>query len=57
MLGASVICFELNAYVKSRIGVQGRFLHHCGDEFRYIPCLNERDDWIAALAQIAGKIT
>jgi protoporphyrin/coproporphyrin ferrochelatase len=26
-----------------------------GGEFRYIPCLNERAEWIAALADIAGK--
>ncbi len=29
------------------------FLAAGGKEFRYIPCLNERDDWIAALADIA----
>jgi ferrochelatase len=26
-----------------------------GGEFRYIPCLNERAEWISALADIAGK--
>lgn len=29
------------------------FLHAGGQEFRYIPCLNERPDWIAALADLA----
>lgn len=29
------------------------FLHAGGSEFGYIPCLNERDDWIAALADLA----
>ncbi|MFN6961073.1 MAG: ferrochelatase [Rhodocyclaceae bacterium] len=28
------------------------FLHAGGQEFRYIPCLNERCDWIAALADL-----
>ncbi len=30
------------------------FLGAGGSEFRYIPCLNERDDWIHALCQIAA---
>lgn len=30
------------------------FLEHGGKDFRYIPCLNERPDWIAALADIAA---
>jgi ferrochelatase len=29
------------------------FLENGGKEFNYIPCLNERSDWIAALADIA----
>jgi len=29
------------------------FLHAGGETFHYIPCLNERADWIAALADIA----
>lgn len=29
------------------------FLENGGNEFRYIPCLNERPDWIAALTDIA----
>jgi ferrochelatase len=28
------------------------FLAAGGGEFRYIPCLNERDDWIGALADL-----
>ncbi len=28
------------------------FLHAGGGEYHYIPCLNEREDWIAALAQL-----
>jgi protoporphyrin/coproporphyrin ferrochelatase len=37
------------------IGMECRhaFLAAGGKTFRYIPCLNERDDWIAALADIA----
>lgn len=30
------------------------FLEAGGKEFSYIPCLNERPDWIAALAHMAG---
>lgn len=30
------------------------FLGAGGSEFRYIPCLNERDDWIHGLCQIAA---
>ena len=33
--------------------VRAAFLAAGGGEFHYIPCLNERDDWIAALAAIA----
>jgi ferrochelatase len=29
------------------------FLHAGGSEFHYIPCLNERPDWIAAIADLA----
>ena len=29
------------------------FLTAGGKEYCYIPCLNERDDWIAALRDIA----
>jgi ferrochelatase len=29
------------------------FLHAGGEGFQYIPCLNERPDWIAALADLA----
>ena len=37
------------------IAMEGRnlFLHAGGQEFHYIPCLNERADWIRALADIA----
>lgn len=31
------------------------FLSAGGSEFHYIPCLNERDDWIQALARIAAE--
>ena len=31
------------------------FLHAGGDTFHYIPCLNERPDWIAALADLASS--
>lgn len=29
------------------------FMQAGGHEFHYIPCLNERDDWIQVLAEIA----
>src|SRR3990170_3399884 len=37
------------------IGIEGKeaFLAAGGKEFHFIPCLNERDDWIHALADIA----
>ncbi|GAB4124099.1 MAG: ferrochelatase [Sideroxydans sp.] len=36
------------------IAQEGRedFLHAGGGDYHYIPCLNERDDWIAALAKL-----
>ena len=37
------------------IAIEGRetFQHAGGGEFNYLPCLNERDDWIHALVTIA----
>ena len=36
---------------------QAAFLGAGGGEFRYIPCLNERDDWVQSLAEIvAGNL-
>jgi ferrochelatase len=37
------------------IAIEGRttFVQAGGQEFHYIPCLNERDDWIHVLADIA----
>ncbi|HTY98886.1 MAG TPA: ferrochelatase, partial [Rhodocyclaceae bacterium] len=37
------------------IGMECRaaFLAAGGEDFRYVPCLNERDDWIAALLDVA----
>ena len=37
------------------IGIEGKegFLAAGGKEFHFIPCLNEREDWIRALADIA----
>jgi ferrochelatase len=39
------------------IGVEGRkiFLGAGGKEFHLLPCLNERDDWVRALADIARQ--
>ena len=39
------------------IAIEGKavFLTAGGGDFHYIPCLNERDDWIHALADIAAK--
>ena len=39
------------------IGIEGRriFLGAGGAEFHLLPCLNERDDWIRALADIARQ--
>jgi protoporphyrin/coproporphyrin ferrochelatase len=38
------------------IALEGKslFLNAGGGEYHYIPCLNERDDWIHALADIAS---
>lgn len=33
--------------------VRAAFLTSGGQEFRYIPCLNDEAEWIAALGQIA----
>lgn len=41
------------------IAIEGKseFLKSGGREFHYIPCLNERDDWVKALAEIvAGNL-
>ena len=35
------------------IEVKDLFLQAGGQEYHYIPCLNERTDWIQALADIA----
>lgn len=35
------------------IEVRDEFLHAGGNEYHYIPCLNERPDWIAALHELA----
>ncbi len=39
------------------IAIEGKaiFLDAGGSDFHYIPCLNERDDWIHALADIAAR--
>ena len=37
------------------IEAKGDFLTHGGKELHYIPCLNERDDWMHALTDIALK--
>ena len=37
------------------IEVRAAFIAAGGKEFHYIPCLNERDDWIAALASLARE--
>ncbi len=34
---------------------KAEFIQAGGKHFHYIPCLNERDDWIHALADLAGK--
>src|SRR6185369_5772047 len=38
------------------IAIEGKaeFIQAGGKDYRYIPCLNERDDWIRALADIAA---
>ena len=38
-----------------QIAIEGKatFIQAGGQEFHYIPCLNERDDWIHALTDIA----
>ena len=39
------------------IAMEGKteFIQAGGKDYRYIPCLNERDDWIHALANLAAK--
>ena len=39
------------------IGIENKaaFLKAGGGEFHYIPCLNERHEWIQALARIAAE--
>jgi len=39
------------------MAIEGRseYLRAGGKEYHYIPCLNERDDWIHALAQLAAN--
>jgi len=41
------------------IAMEGReeFLTHGGGEFHYIPCLNDRSDWIDALERMIGEQT
>jgi protoporphyrin/coproporphyrin ferrochelatase len=36
------------------IGARHAFLEAGGEAFHYIPCLNERPEWIEALARIVG---
>jgi len=38
------------------IGAREAFLHAGGKDFRFIPCLNESPEWIAALADIARAV-
>ncbi len=39
------------------IAIEGKaeFLQAGGKEYCYLPCLNERDDWISALAELAAS--
>jgi ferrochelatase len=39
------------------IAIEGKseFMRAGGKEYYYLPCLNERDDWIRALADIVAK--
>ncbi|XVJ69114.1 MAG: ferrochelatase [Rhizobacter sp.] len=39
------------------IGMEAReaFLHAGGEQFHYIPCLNDQHEWIVALSQIASR--
>ena len=39
------------------IAIEGKaeFLQAGGREYFYIPCLNERDDWIRALTELAAS--
>ena len=51
--GFALDCLE----TLEEIGIEGRklFLDAGGGEFRLLPCLNERADWIEALGAIAGQ--
>ena len=41
------------------IAMEGReeFLEHGGREYHYIPCLNQREDWVDALERMIGEQT
>ncbi len=49
--GFSVDCLETLEEIA--VEVRGAFLRAGGKEFHYLPCLNARSDWIAALANLA----
>ena len=48
------VCDCLETLEEISLAARGAFLRAGGTRFRYIPCLNESPEWIAALAQISG---
>jgi len=48
------VCDCLETLEEINIAARGAFLAAGGTVFRYIPCLNESPEWIAALAEISG---
>ncbi|MFN3398060.1 MAG: ferrochelatase [Sulfurimicrobium sp.] len=51
--GFSADCLETLEEIA--IECKADFLNAGGQEFQYIPCLNERDDWLHALSELALK--
>jgi ferrochelatase len=51
--GFSADCLETLEEIK--LEASAAFLGAGGQSFHYIPCLNDRPDWIAALAKIAAR--
>jgi len=51
--GFSADCLETLEEIA--IECKADFLNAGGQEFHYIPCLNERDDWLRALSDITLK--
>jgi ferrochelatase len=49
------ICDCLETLEEIAIEAKALFMKAGGREFRYIPCLDDRHEWIAALADLAER--